>query len=113
MTKLPPNDVADAAINYMRYFGVDTSKIIYGLGRMGLYYLEKGASQRPYKVIYDRAFSAISMSDRNDFDWESIFEVVEWFHWTGINPALSDNMAEICLDACKVAKKWELQFLVI
>lgn len=105
VTKLPDNDVGRAAVNSMRYFGVDTSKIVYGGGRMGLYYLEKGASQRPSKVIYDRAYSVIALAERSDFDWDDVFDNTSWFHWTGINPALSDNLAEICLDACKVAKR--------
>lgn len=105
LTKLPQNDVGVAAVNTLRYFGVDTSKVVYGPGRMGLYYLEKGASQRPSKVIYDRAYSAIALADQSDFDWEKLFDGVDWFHWTGINPALSDNLAEICLDACKVARE--------
>lgn len=104
LTKLPDSDVGRAAVNSMRYFGVDTSKVIYGTGRMGLYYLEKGASQRPSKVIYDRAYSAISMAERTEFDWDVIFDGVDWFHWTGINPALSQNMVDISMDACKVAK---------
>ncbi len=105
LTKVPDNDVGIAAVNSMRYFGVDTSKILYGDGRMGLYYLEKGASQRPSKVIYDRENSVFSLAERTDFDWDSIFKDVNWFHWTGINPALSDNVADICLDACIAAKK--------
>lgn len=104
LTKLPKGDVGTAALNSMRYFGVDTSKVVYGNGRMGLYYLEKGASQRPSKVIYDRTYSAIALAERSDFDWNMIFKGVDWFHWTGINPALSDNLAEICMDACKAAK---------
>lgn len=105
ITKLPNGPVGVAAANSLRYFGVDTSPVIFGdEGRMGLYYLEKGASQRPSKVIYDRADSAIALAKREDFDWNKIFEGVSWFHWTGINPALSDNMAEIVSDACKVAK---------
>lgn len=104
LTKLPEGDVGTAAANSLRYFGVDTSKVIYGKGRMGLYFLEKGASQRPSKVIYDRAYSAVSLAERDDFDWDKILEGVDWFHWTGINPALSDNLAEICLDACKAAQ---------
>lgn len=104
LTKLPQSDVGIAAANSMRYFGVDTSKIIYGKGRMGLYYLEKGASQRASKVIYDREYSAIAMADPEDFCWDKIFEDVGWFHWTGINPALSDDLAEICLRACKEAE---------
>ncbi len=105
LTKLPQNDVGVAAVNSMRYFGVDTSEIIYGDGRMGLYYLEKGASQRPSKVIYDRAYSAISLAKRDDFNWDKIFEGVDWFHWTGITPALSDETASICEDACKAARE--------
>lgn len=105
LTKLPKNDIGQAAVNSMRYFGVDTDRIVYGSGRMGIYYLEKGASQRPSKVIYDRAYSAIALAERKDFDWNSIFEGVDWFHWTGINPALSDNLAEISLEACKKAKE--------
>ena len=104
LTKLPKNDIAVSAVNSLRYFGVDTSKIVYGDGRMGLYYLEKGASQRPSKVIYDRAYSAISLSKLNDFDWNEIFKDIDWFHWTGIDPALSDDMIGICLEACKTAK---------
>ncbi|MCD8315570.1 MAG: sugar kinase [Firmicutes bacterium] len=103
VTKLPQGTVGEAAVNSMRYFGVDTSKIVYGSGRMGLYYLEKGASQRPSKVIYDRAYSAIAMAQRSEFEWNKIFEGIDWFHWTGINPALSDNVTEICLDAVKAA----------
>lgn len=105
VTKLPDNDVAHAAVNSMRYFGVDTSDVVYGKGRVGLYYLEKGASQRPSKVIYDREHSAIALAKREDFDWEKIFDGADWFHWTGINPALSDELAVICEDACKAAKE--------
>lgn len=105
VTKLPENDAGIAAANSMRYFGVDISNIVYGSGRMGLYYLEKGASQRPSKVTYDREYSAIALAQTNDFDWDIIFKDIDWFHWTGINPALSDNAAEICLEACKKAKE--------
>lgn len=104
LTKLPEGDLGRAAVNSLRYFGVDVGNILYGDGRLGLYYLEKGASQRPSKVIYDRAFSAIALAKREDFDWKHIFSNVGWFHWSGINPALSEEMAEICLDACKEAK---------
>ncbi len=104
LTKLPAGDIGRAAVNSMRYFGVDTSKIVYGDGRMGLYYLEKGASQRPSKVIYDRAYSAIALAKREDFDWNQIFKGVDWFHWTGINPALSDELIEITEEALKIAR---------
>ncbi len=104
VTKLPDSDVGYAAAHSLDYFKVDTSKIVYGEGRMGLYYLEKGASQRPSKVIYDRSYSAIAMAKRDEFDWDSIFDGADWFHWTGINPALSQELAIICEEACKVAK---------
>ncbi len=105
VTKLPKDPVGQAAVNSMRYFGVDTTNIQYGNGRMGLYYLEKGASQRPSKIIYDREYSAIARARREDFNWERILDGASWFHWTGISPALSDEVAEICLDACRIAKE--------
>ena len=105
VTKLPYSDIGKAAVNSLRQFGVNTKKIVYGDGRMGLYYLEKGASQRPSKVIYDRAYSTISLAKTQDFDWDEIFKDVDWFHWTGINPAISDSLAEINLNACKKAKE--------
>lgn len=105
VTKLPKNDVGVAALRALNYFGVDTSQVIYGDGRVGLYYLEKGMSQRPSKVIYDRAYSAISQARPEEFDWEKIFQDATWFHWTGINPALSESVAEICTQACREAKQ--------
>lgn len=105
LTVVPDNDVGHASLNSLRYFGVEVNKCIFRDGRMGLYYLEKGASQRPSKVIYDRAFSSISLSSSSDYDWDKLFEGVDWFHWTGINPALSDNMIKISEEACKKAKE--------
>lgn len=105
VSKLPTHEIGQAAVNSLRKFGVDTSKIVRGGDRVGIYYCEKGASQRPSKVIYDRAGSSIACAEKSDFDWNRIFENVEWFHFTGITPALSDNVAEICLDAVKEAKK--------
>ncbi|MBQ9781704.1 MAG: sugar kinase [Clostridia bacterium] len=104
VTKLPKNEIGQSAINSVRKFGVDTSKIVRGGERVGIYYCEKGASQRPSKVVYDRAYSSISMAKKGDFDWASIFEGVDWFHFTGITPALSDDVAEICLEAVKEAR---------
>ena len=104
VTKLPKHDIGQAAVNELRRYGVDTSKIVRGGNRVGIYFLEKGASQRPSKVIYDRANSAIATASREDFDWDDIFEGADWFHFTGITPALGDNVAEICKDACKAAK---------
>lgn len=105
VTKIPNNDIGQACINSLRKFGVDTRNIVRGGERLGIYYLEKGASQRPSKVIYDRAYSAIAMAQKSDFDWAKILEGATWFHFTGITPALSDNCAEICLDAVKTAKQ--------
>ena len=105
VTKLPDHEIGQSAINSLRKFGVDTSKIVRGGGRVGIYYCEKGASQRPSKVIYDRAYSSIAMASPSDFDWDSIFEGVNWFHFTGITPALGDNVAQICEVACKAAKQ--------
>lgn len=105
VTKLPKNDIGQAAINSLRRFGVNTDSIVRGGDRIGIYFLEKGASQRPSKVIYDRANSSIATASRDEFDWDKIFQGAEWFHFTGITPAISDNAALICADACKAAKK--------
>ena len=105
VTKLPKNPIGQAAINSMRYFGVDTSKIVRGGDRVGIYFLEKGASQRGSVVVYDRAHSAIQEADPSDFNWDEIFEGTEWFHFTGITPALGANMVETCKQACIAAKK--------
>ena len=105
VSKLPDNEIGRAAAMSLKSFGVDTSKILYGRGRMGLYFIEKGASQRPSKVIYDRAGSAISCATITDFDWDELFEGVDWFHFTGIDPALSESMFEITRDACRAAKR--------
>lgn len=104
VTRLPKHDIGQAAINSLRQLGVDTTKIVRGGDRVGIYFLEKGASQRPSKVIYDRAASAISTAKKEDFDWNTIFDGADWFHFTGITPALGDNISEICEEACKVAK---------
>lgn len=104
VTKLPAHDIGQAAVNSLRRFGVDTSKIVRGGQRVGIYFLEKGASQRPSKVIYDRAGSSVATAVKADFDWNSIFGGADWFHFTGITPALGGNVAEICLEACKAAK---------
>lgn len=104
VTALPDNPVGQAAINSMRFFGVDTTKILRQGARVGVYYVEKGQAQRPSKVIYDRKFSSISTAKRSDFNWDAIFEGCEWFHFTGITPALSDELADACMDAVKCAK---------
>ena len=103
--KLPTHEIGQAAVNSLRKFGVDTSKIVRGGNRVGIYYCEKGASQRPSTVVYDRAGSAIATASVNDFDWDKIFDGVTWFHFTGITPALSDECAKITLEACQKAKE--------
>lgn len=103
--KLPEHEIGQAAVNSLRKFGVDTSLITRGGDRVGIYYCEKGASQRPSKVIYDRAYSAVATAKTEDFDWDNIFKGATWFHVTGITPALSDNMADITLKALKKAKE--------
>ncbi len=105
VTKLPDHEIGQSAVNSLRKFGVDTKNIVRGGDRVGIYYCEKGASQRPSKVIYDRAYSAISMANENDFDWDKIFDGADWFHFTGITPALSDTVAKICLTAVKKAQE--------
>jgi len=104
VTKLPKHEIGQCAVNKLREFGVDTSLIIRGGERVGIYFLEKGASQRPSKVIYDRAHSAIATAQETDFNWDKIFKDANWFHFTGISPALSDSAAALCLAACKSAK---------
>ena len=105
VTKLPENPVGDAAIRALRAFGVDTRHITRGGERMGVYYLEKGASQRGSLCVYDRKYSAISMAQPTDFDWDTIFKDATWFHFTGITPALHPTLVAICLEAVKAAKQ--------
>ena len=104
VTKLPKHAIGQAAVNSLRYFGVDTEKITRGGDRVGIYYLEKGASQRGSVCIYDRAHSAIAEAVTGDFDWDAIFEGADWFHFTGITPALGQNVADLCEEACKAAQ---------
>lgn len=105
VSKLPSHEIGQSAINSLRKFGVDTSFVARGGERVGIYYCEKGASQRPSKVIYDRAGSAIATATGDDFDWDKIFDGAKWFHFTGITPALSDTLASIVLQAVKSAKE--------
>ncbi len=108
VTKVPSHEIGDYVIREMRRNGVETKDIVRGGNRLGVFYVEKGASQRASKVIYDRANSAIAEAKSEEFDWEKIFEGADWFHFTGITPALSKNMADACLDACKKAKEMGL-----
>ncbi len=105
VSKLPAHEIGQAAVNSLRKYGVDTTYVARGGERVGIYYCEKGASQRPSKVIYDRAYSSIATAQKADFDWDKIFGGASWFHFTGITPALSDGVADICLQACKKAKE--------
>ena len=104
VTKLPDHAIGQAAIDSLRYFGVDTSKVVRGGERVGIYYLEKGASQRGSVCIYDRKYSSIQQASVSDFDWDAIFDGADWFHFTGITPALGENLVDICREACKAAK---------
>lgn len=104
VSKVPAHEIGQNAVNALRHFGVDTENMVRGGERLGIYFVEKGASQRPSKVIYDRAGSAIALAKPEDFDWDTIFEGADWFHWTGITPALGGNLPQICLEACKAAK---------
>ena len=109
VTKVPDHEIGQSAVNSVRKFGVGTKYIVRGGNRLGIYYCEKGASQRPSKVVYDRANSAIAQTKAEDFDWEKIFAGADWFHFTGITPALSENVCEICKIACKKAKELGLK----
>ncbi len=104
VSKVPAHEIGQCAVNMLRRYGVDTSMMVRGGDRLGIYFVEKGASQRPSKVIYDRANSALAAARAEEFDWEKIFAGAQWFHWTGITPALSEQMAQACMDACKAAK---------
>ncbi len=105
VTALPDNDIGRAACRELMRYGVKTDNIVYTGDRLGIFFAEKGASQRPSKVIYDRKNSAIASVDPSSFDWEKIFDGADWFHITGITPALSDSLAKISVDAVKAAKK--------
>ena len=107
-TVLPDNDIAASSIAELRRFGVDTSKIVTGPGRMGIYFLEAGANQRASKVVYDRADSAIALAKPGDIDWKSVFKGAKWFHITGITPAISASAAELSLESVKIAKEMGL-----
>ena len=104
VSKVPAHEMGQCAVNALRRYGVDTSLMVRGGERLGLYFVEKGASQRASKVIYDRAGAAIALAEPSDFDWEKIFDGADWFHFTGITPALGGNLPQICLEACKAAK---------
>lgn len=105
VTRLPKNDIAAACVGELRKYGVGVNNIVYGGERLGIYFLETGAVARPSKVVYDRAHSSISTIEKGMIDWEKVFEGADWFHWTGITPAISASAAEVCLEACKAANR--------
>ena len=105
VSKVPSHEIGQAAVNSLRRYGVNTSHIARGGDRLGVYFVEKGASQRASKVIYDRADSAVALSTKDDFDWDAVFDGVDWFHFTGITPALKGELPAILLEACKKAKE--------
>ena len=105
VTRLPQNDIAKACVKDLRSYGIDTSDIVYGGDRLGIYFLETGAVARPSKVVYDRANSSIATIKPGDIDWEKVFEGADWFHWTGITPAISQGAADVCLEAVKAANR--------
>ncbi|MBR8537217.1 sugar kinase [Carboxylicivirga sediminis] len=105
ITRLPENDIAQSCVQQLRGLGVDTSDIVYGGDRMGIYFLETGAVSRASKVVYDRAHSAISEIESGMIDWDIVFDGANWFHWTGITPAISQSAADVCLEAIKAANK--------
>ncbi len=104
ITKIPTHEIGQAAVNQLRRFGVDTSFIVRGGDRLGIYFLETGASQRPSKVIYDRANSAVTQMESDEVDWNAAFDGANWFHWTGITPALGETAQKALKDACIAAK---------
>lgn len=105
VTRFPNNDMGQAATAMLRFYGVDTQHIIYGGNRLGIYFLEFGAAMRPSKVIYDRAGSAFAEIEPGTLNWDTIFDGVEWFHWTGISPAISQNAADVLAEAITAAKR--------
>ncbi|MBN1315112.1 MAG: sugar kinase [Anaerolineales bacterium] len=105
ITRLPQNDLGDACIQFLRQYGVGVSRIVRGGERLGIYFLETGAAQRGSKVVYDRDHSAISTIEPRSIDWRQVFTGADWFHWTGITPAISANTAAVCLEAVQTARK--------
>ena len=105
VTRLPQNDIAASCVAELRKRNVGVSNIIYGGERLGIYFLETGAVARPSKVVYDRAHSSISTIEPGMIDWDKVFEDADWFHWTGITPAISASAAEVCLEACRTANR--------
>ncbi|MBE3573391.1 MAG: sugar kinase [Moorella humiferrea] len=108
VTKVPANPLGQAPVNHLRRYGVDTTHILRGGERLGIYFLETGASQRPSKVVYDRKYASIAGVQPGEFDWAGIFSAASWFHFTGITPALGENVAAVTLEAARTAKEMGL-----
>ncbi len=109
VSKVPAHEIGQCAVNALRHYGVDTSFMLRGGARLGIYYVEKGASQRGSKVIYDRAGSAVALAKAAEFDWKRIFTGKDWFHFTGITPALGGDMPQACLEAVRTAREMNLK----
>ncbi len=105
VTRLPDNDIGESALMYLRQFAVDTQFIVRGGERLGIYFLEMGSMMRGSKVVYDRAHSALSTIEPGMIDWKTVFADADWFHWTGITPAISQGAADVCLEAVKAAQE--------
>lgn len=108
VTRLPQNDFGSAVVDYLSHHGVDTSSILLGDGRLGLYFVENGAMQRAPKIIYDRFNSAFANIKSQQIEWENVMRNASWFHWTGITPAISQGAADSCLEAIKAARKYDV-----
>ena len=105
VSKVPEHEIGQNAVNALRHYGVDTGMMLRGGPRLGTYYLETGYGIRPSKVIYDRAGSSVALAHCGEFDWDRIFDGADWFHFTGITPALGGDLPEICLNACRAARE--------
>ena len=105
VTRMPDNDIARSCLRELRSYGVDTSSIVFGGDRLGIYFLETGAVARPSKVVYDRAHSSIADIRPGMIDWEEVLKGAAWFHWTGITPAISQGAADVCLEAARTARR--------
>jgi 2-dehydro-3-deoxygluconokinase len=108
VTRLPANDIGDACLNYLRQYGIGTDHIAHGGDRLGIYFLEAGSAQRGSKVIYDRAGSALATIQPGMIAWKEVFADADWFHWTGITPAISEGAAQVCLEAVQTAREMGL-----
>lgn len=108
ITRLPKNELGDACLMSLRGYGIQTNHILRGGDRIGIYFLEMGAAQRASKVIYDRANSSLASIQAGMIDWKSVFEGADWFHWTGITPAISQGAADVCREAVQVAHEMRI-----